>query len=264
MSPRVKKLGATFLAAITLLLPFYPVLAAQVIPEIQPLNKPFGGKITKIQACLTPPGFILTIGPPVGGKYFLNPATSKIHAHGVIQPGIWTLGNAAPTPINCDKGNPSGIGGFSIGGLLGSAVSSGLLKVNPIEFVNIAGAGTGIATNVVKGVEIVGPAGGLVVTGALGEALSGLSGAISGLGNFLPGIGIISSLASGDFFGSALTLASLFDPTGITAVASFIFNILGINFGKKPPSLGQAYPIIHIGTGPAPVPSFTPPILTPI
>ncbi|KKT63516.1 MAG: hypothetical protein UW81_C0007G0010 [Candidatus Giovannonibacteria bacterium GW2011_GWC2_44_9] len=246
---------------ISLLAPSFAAAALPPLPSNLPskesllqfkLNKPFGGKITKIQACMTPPGFILHIGPPMGGEYFLNPATSKIHAFGVIQPGVWTLGNAAPVPINCSKGNPAGIGGFSMGGLLGNAVSNGLLQVNPIEFVNIAGAGTNIATNVIKGVEIVGPAGGLIVTGVLGETFSGLSGALSGLSGFLPGIGIISSLASGDFFGSALTLASLFDPTGITAIASLIFNLLGINFGKKPPSLGSAYPIIHIGTSEAP------------
>lgn len=249
MSPRAKKAGAGFLAAITLLLPFYPVLAAQVLPDIQPLNKPFGGKIVKIQACMSPAGFVLTIGAPMGGKFFLNPATSKIHTYGVIKPGVWTLGSASPTPINCDKGNPAGISGFSMGGLLGGAIDSGLLEITPVTWEMLEPGS--IFGSQFAGVELSGLGGSLFIGGEFGIELAGLVDA----GGILPGIGIISSLISGDFLGAGLTLLALFDPTGITQIASFIFNLLGINFGKKPPSLGSAYPIIRIGTGPAPTPS---------
>src|SRR3989344_9668967 len=112
MSLRAKKTGTAFLAATILLLPFYPVLAAQVIPEIQPLNKPFGGKIIKIQACVSPKALLLTIGPPMGGKYLLTDS-STLHAYDTIMPGVWTLGLAEPNAVNC-RGNPAGIAGFAV------------------------------------------------------------------------------------------------------------------------------------------------------
>lgn len=234
-----------------------PSFAAAAIPLIQP-NVPFGGKITKIQACQSPAGFILHIGPPKGGKYFLNPDTTIINRHGVIEPGVWTLGSASPAPINCNKGNPDSIGGFSIGGLLDGAIDGGLLEMNVVTMEMIE-PGSIFGSQIV-GVEIVGAEGTLFIGGDLGLELAGLA----DLGGFLPGIGIISSLIGGDFLGAGLTLLGLFDPTGIIAVTSLVFNLLDINFGKKPPSLGSAYPIIRIGTGPAPASILSPPLLTPI
>jgi len=254
---QTQRFFAIFLIFAVFLSFFYPFSEAKAaIPLIQPLNKPFGGKITKIQACLTPPGFILHIGPPVGGKFFLNPATTIIHPYGVIQPGVWTLGNAAPVPINCSKGNPSGIGGFSIGGLMESA--GGILQINPIYAAGVFDPA--ISGAQIIGAQIIGPLGAFQVTGPLAETLLSAAG---GFGNILPGIGIISSLMGGDFFGAGISLVSLFvgGPIGaVVAVASAIFSFLGIGFGKKPPSLGSAYPIIHIGTGPAPnpIPALSP------
>ena len=256
MSPRVKKAGAAILTATTLLLPFYPVLAAQIIPEIQPLNKPFGGKITKIQACQSPKGLLLTIGPPTNGKFLLT-NSSTIHAYGNVMPGIWTLGLADPTPVNC-RGNPSGIGGFSVGGLVGDALSGGSLSVLPVY-------GEGILGTTLAGADIVGPLGPMFsVTGPLAETLVGLSesGALSVIGPAISGdiFGVISSI----FGDSFLSTIGLFDPTGITQIISLAFTVFSFIFPKKPPSLGDGYPIIRIGTGPAPAPNFTPPILTPI
>lgn len=236
-----------FLTGLITLVSFYPLTAAAIVPGIQ-FVKPFGGKITKIQACQTPPGFILHIGPPVGGKYFLNPATSKIQAYGVIRPGVWTLGSAALIPINCSKGNTAGIGGFSVGGLLDSAIGSGLFAVRPVTLEMIE---PGLGSQIM-GAQLVGPGGSTFIGGDFGVELTGLS---QGLGGVLSGLGVASSLMGGDFFGAGLTLASLFDPTGATTIAPLVFNLLGINFGKKPPSLGLAYPIIRIGTGRMPAQS---------
>lgn len=241
------------MASMASFLSFYPMIAAAAInPADFQITKGFGGKITKIQACMSPPGFILHIGPPMGGKYFLNPATSKIKAYGVIQPGVCVLGNALPATINCDKGNPAGIGGFSIGGLLGNAFSGGLVTVNPIYGGDVLEPVTG-ATQII-GAEIIGPAGAFQIIGDTGIQLASIAG---GLGGILPGISIISSLISGDFLGAGLSLAAIFVPVigPVIAIASFIFSALGINFGKKPPSLGSAYPIIQIGTTAKPVPA---------
>lgn len=242
MSPRAKKAGAAFLAATTLLLPFYPALAVTAIPDFT-INKHFGGRITKIQACISPKGLLLTIGPPIGGKYLLTDS-SIIHAYGNITPRTWTLGLADPTPVNC-RGNPNGIGGFSAGGLAGEALSSGILSVEPIY-------GEGILGTTLVGAEIVGPAGAFTITGPLAETLVSLSesGTLSVIGPALSGdiAGAISSVF-GDSFLSAI---GLFDPTGITQIVSLAFTVFNFIFPKKPPSLGDGYPIIRIGTGPAP------------
>ncbi|OGF59507.1 hypothetical protein A3E35_00085 [Candidatus Giovannonibacteria bacterium RIFCSPHIGHO2_12_FULL_44_22] len=163
MSPNAKKVGAVFLMITTLFLPFYTILAAQVIQEIQPLNKPFGGKIIKIQACIIPKALLLTIGPPMGGKYLLTDS-STLHAYDTIMPGVWTLGLAEPNAVNC-RGNPAGIAGFAVNTLISTAL------------------------------------------------------------NFIPVVGQILSL---------------------------VYTLFSFIFPKKPPSLGNGYPIIRIGTGPAP------------
>ncbi len=239
-----RKILAIFLTAVIAFTPFYPALAAQVLPEIQPLNKPFGGKIIKIQACISPKALLLTIGPPTNAKFLLT-SSSTIHAYGNIMPGVWTLGLAEPNAVNC-RGNPAGIGGFSVGGLVGNALSGGF-EINPIEFVNIVGEGANITTTVIKGVEIIGPTGGFVVVGTLGEALAGLGEALGALP-----IGAIASLIQGNFLGGGLGIIGFFDPTGITQIISLVFTIMNFIFPKKPPSLGNGYPIIRIGTGLAP------------
>ena len=54
----------------------------------------FGGKIFgKITLCST--GFLLNIGPPVGG-FFLLPFGAKLYAFYLFNPGVWTLGTYNP------------------------------------------------------------------------------------------------------------------------------------------------------------------------
>lgn len=222
---------------------FYPFLEAKAATKVYEYTRGFGGKITKIQACSVPPGFVIHVGPPTPGKFFLNPATSSIHPYGVIMPGVWVLGNAAPTPMTCSEGNPKGIGGFgALGGLAGSTGSLFSASTRLNEFDEISG------------ITISGPLGGLRLEGQLGETLGGISNSLGGisdsignitssLGNIGSAFSIVGSLMSGDFVGAALSVITFFDPTGLTSLAK-----LFVSFLDDPPSLGSAYPIIHIGT----------------
>ncbi len=232
------KTMAIFLLFCIISLTLYPLFYAQAAAFSYTPIKPFGGKIIKIQACQVPPGLIITVGAPVGGKYFFNFATTQLHAFGIIKPNVWVLGAAAPTPIYCSKGSDKNLPGFDIPGL---ASSGGLSLTGDMDaFGNITGA------------TISGPLGDLNITGSLGESLGSVAPNIVGNSSSVLGpIGAIGSFASGDFFGGGLTIISMFDPTGITAVITLIlklFELMGINFTKKPPSLGFAYPILHIGT----------------
>lgn len=185
--------------------------AAIVDPNILSLlfKKPFGGKITKIQACQSPPGLILHIGPPKGGQYFLAPGSSKVHEHGVIKPGVWTEGIAQPAAKTC-VGNPAGVGGFSAGGIAGEGLSS--INITPLS----DGYGG------ISGVLIEGPLGNVEIAGELGQILAGLS-------SFLTAVQVVYAIYS------------------------------LISFLKKPPTLGPAYPIIRIGTGPGPTSAISTP-----
>lgn len=201
------------MASLASLLSFYPLLAAAAInqADFQP-PKPFGGKITKIQACQSPPGLILHIGPPRAGQYFLDPASSKVHAHSVIKPGVWTEGIAQPSAKTC-VGNPASVGGFSAGGIAGEDLSS--ISITPLS----DGYGG------ISGVEISSSFSNTVVDvgGELGQILANFA-------DFVP----------------------------ILQIASIIYKIYSlISLLKKPPTLGPAFPIIRIGTGP------NPPVSTP-
>lgn len=245
------------MASLASLLSFYPLAAAAAINTANfQINKPFGGKITKIQACQSPKALLLTIGPPTGGKYLLT-NSSTIHAHGNITPGTWTLGSADPNAVNC-RGNPSGIGGFSAGGLVSEALGSGILSIEPVY-------GEGIFGTTLIGAEIVDPVGSFIITGPLAETLVSLSesGALSVISSAISGdiAGAISSVFGDQF----LSYIGFFDPTGIAQIISLAFTVFSFVFPKKPPSLGNGYPIIRIGTGPKPAPDLPkPPILTPI
>lgn len=216
-----RKAIASFFTATALLLPFYPALAAQTIPKIQPLNKPFGGKITKIQACQSPAGLILHIGPPSGGQYFFDPAATKLHQYKTVMPGVWTLGLAQPVAKTC-VGNPAGVGGFSAGGIAGTALSS--LNVTPLLDDFGGEIGVTISSSFSNTVVEIG--------GEFGEALA--EALVSGLGSII----------------------------SVIQIAYAIYSL--IQALKKPPTLGPAYPIIRMGTGPAPASNFSPPLLTPI
>lgn len=101
-----------FMCTVLFLWPISTVFAQGVLP--------FGGKILKIQACKTPPGLMLTIGPPVAGQYLLSPLT-VVFSYGAFIPGTWVLGNAANTAVAC-VGSPASLGGFSVGGLGGGGL----------------------------------------------------------------------------------------------------------------------------------------------
>jgi hypothetical protein len=83
----------------------------------------FGGKITTIQACRTPPGLLLTVGPPKGGEFLLAPS-SIIFMCGVFKPGTYVLGNASGA-VTC-QGSSKLLGGFGIGNILGSVAQGAL------------------------------------------------------------------------------------------------------------------------------------------
>src|SRR3989344_1699400 len=149
-------------------------------------KKPFGGKITKIQACASPPGLILHIGPPIGGQYFLGQSTI-IHSYGVITPGVWTLGIAEPSAKTC-VGAQGGGGGFVLNGLAETGLIEGAEFLQIPTFIDLP----------------------------------------------------------------------IFGPVSLISIGLNILSALGISFFKKnPPTYGPAYPIIRIGTGPVPVPTFT-------
>ena len=184
---------------VSLLAPSFAA-AAIINPDILSglFKKPFGGKITKIQACQSPPGLILHIGPPSGGQYFFDPASTILHQYKVVKPGVWTLGLAQPVAKTC-VGNPAGVGGFGVGDLAGT------ISITPLS----DGYG-GISSVVING-----PLGSVEIAGELGQILAGLS-------SFL----------------------------AVVQIAYAIYSL--ISYLKKPPTLGPAYPIIRIGTGPAP------------
>ena len=214
---KLKRRLAIFMASIASLLSFYPLIASAAInPTNFQFNKPFGGKITKIQACQSPPGLILHIGPPSGGQYFFDPASTILHQYKVVKPGVWTLGLAQPVAKTC-VGNPASVGGFSIGSIAGEALSS--IKVTPLldDF------------NGEIGVEISSAFSNTVIEigGEFGEALAEA---------------LTSSL------GSIIT---------VIQIAYLVYSL--ISFLKKPPTLGPAYPIIRMGTGPGPVPAISTP-----
>lgn len=236
----------------TFVLPPLPARAA--IPPardvISVVNKPFGGRIEKIQACIDPPGLRLTIGPPVGGEYLLTPA-SRLFLFGVIIPRVWTLGLAGPATINC-RGNPAAISGAALaGGMASQAISSGILGIQPIPI--------GVFAEGVSGVEVTTPLGSFVATGQFADFFGSLAGpgleTLATAGTALSGVlsafsGVVSAV-SGDPVGavlSAASVASIF-AFGIPIPFGFFSSLFGL---RRPPHLGPAHPIMMIGTSARP------------
>ena len=251
MKSRRNKLATILVGFLIALLSFSPTFAAaSILPGLSlptPVVKPFGGKIIKIRACASPPGFMLTIGPPVGGEFFLNPATSKIYAYGVIMPQVWTLGVANPIPMECSEGNPDSIGGFSVGfGKILDSAATKLATTFPIlnaPFSAISDLATdigGVFSGVTSGITNFFSG----VTSGIGDALGIPS------GNILPGVGAILDIASGNFIGAAInigTMVGVINPA--VGIGMAVLSLLGINFMKDPPNLGSAHEIFIIGTG---------------
>ncbi len=69
---------------------------------------PFGGEILFVQRCQCPiPGFLIQVGPPVGGSFLYTPTTTLFPNGNIITPGTWLLGLHTGTPVGCgnyDKG----------------------------------------------------------------------------------------------------------------------------------------------------------------
>ena len=80
---------------------------------IKPANAQlgFGGQVLTQQACPDQGGFLITIGPPAGGSYYVPPTPSP---NGIWPPfiGLVGLGNAVPMYVPCSA---AGIGQIGTG-----------------------------------------------------------------------------------------------------------------------------------------------------
>lgn len=65
------------------------------------LPVPFGGLISVTIPCPCSFGASLTVGPPVGGKFFVSAFGSRIYPFFKLFPGSWILGDYASTPMTC-------------------------------------------------------------------------------------------------------------------------------------------------------------------
>ncbi|QQG44870.1 MAG: hypothetical protein HYW89_02550 [Candidatus Sungiibacteriota bacterium] len=73
---------------------------------------PFGGRITFVSPCTTPPGFLITVVGISGPRsvVVMTPGT-LIFLFGAFHPGAWALGTHAPSPTVCFVGPlPAGAG----------------------------------------------------------------------------------------------------------------------------------------------------------
>lgn len=102
----MKKLTSrTFLAIAMLLL-----LALLLIPQAQGQSrrrgalgiKLLGGRITSTQKCDCQNSTLLEVGPPVGGRFMLTPATRR-YRYGVFNIGTWVLGIAGSNEMECSN-----------------------------------------------------------------------------------------------------------------------------------------------------------------
>ncbi len=58
---------------------------------------PFGGPILNVTYCTCSGNILLTVGPPMGGRYIFQPGASTLFPYGqVYRPGPWVLGTYAP------------------------------------------------------------------------------------------------------------------------------------------------------------------------
>jgi len=77
------------------------LFAAFYLLPVKQLNAvvPFGGKILNVKYCTCSFNLLLTVGPPVGGKYMFGPG-SKLYAYGqVYRAGPWVLGLAGAPQV---------------------------------------------------------------------------------------------------------------------------------------------------------------------
>lgn len=64
---------------------------------------PFGGPILDVRWCECPvPGYLITVGPPVGGMFIYSIAsTIPFPNYGILIPKTWTLGLYTPGLVGC-------------------------------------------------------------------------------------------------------------------------------------------------------------------
>ncbi|HEX9609125.1 MAG TPA: hypothetical protein VGA06_02870 [Candidatus Paceibacterota bacterium] len=64
------------------------------------LVPPFGGRSLAVEFCNS--GAVITVGPPVGGRFYYQPGATRVFAHyQIVRPGVWLLGTRTNTPGVC-------------------------------------------------------------------------------------------------------------------------------------------------------------------
>lgn len=57
---------------------------------------PFGGKVTAVAFCPCSANLVVTVGPPVGGVFSVEPGGTMLYPFYMIRSGVWDLGTYAP------------------------------------------------------------------------------------------------------------------------------------------------------------------------
>jgi hypothetical protein len=74
----------------------------------------FGGKVSALYPCLDEGGYVITVGAPKGGNFYINTST-RIYARYTPISGVWVLGKANPGTVTCSNaGVPSGPNGSPV------------------------------------------------------------------------------------------------------------------------------------------------------
>lgn len=94
---------------VSLIVLVHPLLAQVPFIGFASLSPPFGGRALFVEACHL--GVVVTIGPPVGGKFYYQPGvTREFLYHQTARPAVWDLGTRTITPGTCiigfGKGGP--------------------------------------------------------------------------------------------------------------------------------------------------------------
>lgn len=78
------------------------------------LNGAFGGRIIGLPIpCVDEGGYLIVVGPPAGGTFYISPFSTRIYKnYNPATPGVWVLGKATPFAwMPCsDVGVPLGSG----------------------------------------------------------------------------------------------------------------------------------------------------------
>lgn len=78
------------------------------------LGGAFGGRIISPPVpCIDEGGYLIVVGPPAGGTFYINPFTTRIYKnYNPATPNVWVIGKATPLAwVPCsDLGVPLGTG----------------------------------------------------------------------------------------------------------------------------------------------------------